>query len=234
MERRSWLAGLVLLAVLLAGCQKKVSRDPGRPEVYLQVFLDRSWSTEEKYLGGREQFNKDGMAITQAIVKPILTRHDNVRVDVSDFVRDQSLLFSCMEDKWERVASKLRRAINAPAYPTSEESKTLFSSLIYTLNQRARQVAPGTKIVVLVLTDGRPDEEYGAITAAAQAYSASGSCPMTLVIAPVQPDLQHRWRENLSDALAPLTGAGVTSYIVNSDDYNTAAKAVRVALGGAR
>jgi hypothetical protein len=145
---------------------------------------------------------------------------DGVYVEARAFVREEVTLFSLTANKWEQIRCALKREISATPYDRSEANKTLFSSLLCSINKSCMR-QKDRDFYVLVLTDGHPDEPFSAIRASALEFAKNHPDNMkSLLIAPVHPDMRYRWREKLADALSPL---GESAQIANAQDYCVAA-----------
>lgn len=230
-----FLAMFCMLAICLfsSGCGKHSGNNQATTtktrDIVLLVFVDRSGSIKEYQHGGLDGIRKDYEKITQGFVKPILQKRDNVSVEARAFVRNEVILFEKKVDKWEQIRTSLQNEIKAEPYSTGEASKTLFSDVIGGIHDQCKQ-QPDNDFYVLILSDGHPDEPFKAIRAAADKFAADNPGNLkALLIAPVQPDMKMRWRENLSQSITPL---GACAFVCNDNDFRTAAESTQKTLGG--
>jgi len=214
------VGGVLLLvlvgAFLTVGCGRKTGVSPR--QVTVLVYIDQSQSIVGYQHGGLAGIHEDYRLVNQAFLMGILQRVDTAEIEVHAFARNDSILFGPLTvEKWEQVRGPLGEDIARPPYPESEQAKTLFSSLVENIG-KACASRRSRDFYVLVLTDGHPDEPIAAIKAAALACRRPTNLKY-LLIASVEPDMVHRWRESLQGALAPW-GPGVA--VVNHLDYQQA------------
>jgi hypothetical protein len=232
MKRKIGLFALALACVVLAGCGSK----PNQPaktarEIEILVIIDRSASINSYDDGGLKGIQRDYMCVCQGYMKKILQLRDGVHVEARAFVRDEVILFSVTVNKWEQVRSSIKKEIDAAPYKKVDANKTLFSSLLFNVHDLCKK-QQNKDFYVLVLTDGHPDESFKQIKAAALKFASDDPGNLkSLLIAPVQPDMKHRWREKLAESLSPL---GESTEVANAQDYCVAAAKSIKTLEGVR
>jgi hypothetical protein len=211
------IAGLILVTAFSLFAMKGSSKNVGaattkEKPIAILVMLDRSGSTNDNGMG--PAYQSACRKISQHFVKPIVTEQDSTDMEICEFVTQEGILSSFKVNKWEQVRGRLAKMIDAPPYTKDQLSETKFSLLLAgKINAFCREHS-GQRNVIILLTDGKPDEKHTLIREAAQKLADSGNSPACVIIGPVEPDLIHRWRENLQESLSPLKNV----LIVNGED----------------
>ncbi|MFA7253760.1 MAG: hypothetical protein WC107_04340 [Patescibacteria group bacterium] len=211
----------VFICLIGSGCNKNTRSNQAATtearDITLLVYVDRSESIMS-YPGGLDAIRNDYKSIAQGFLKPILQRRDGVIVEARAFVCEDVILFDKKVDKWEQIRKSINDEIDKDPYPAGEVSKTLFSNLLVRLQKECKQRS-SQDVYVLVLTDGHPDEPFKAISDAAKELAKDDTGNLkALVVAPVAADMKRRWRENLIEALSPIS----CSTVANAEDFRTA------------
>jgi hypothetical protein len=215
---------LIVTPILLGGSGCSYSSTEAKPDLglTLKVFIDRSGSTTG-YPGGYEKIQSDYQDIGNQYATGVMVKSKHVHVTISDFVRNTSNKFDSYADSYEEISGPLSDAINSPPFSKDVASETRFSDLIRAIGQECRD-NPHQQFLVLVLTDGHPDDTFKEIAEAAKSFKGKVPNLKSLLIAPVAPDMKYRWADKLRSSLAPL---GSMVQIKNAEDYQGAVDALK-------
>jgi len=225
------LVAILVAAAMLTGCDGRHAVSKKTRDTVLLVYIDRSSSICSYSDGGLKGIQCSYKTVAEKYIRPIMLARDGVQVEIRAFVRQDVVLVSKKVDIWEKIRGSLNGEIKKAPYPQSETNKTLFSELIRGLNYRC-QSERGKDFYVLILSDGHPDESFEDIAAASAGFGAYKLTNMRcLLIAPVAPDMNRRWREKMTEAVN-LMGPDV--FVSNATDYQPAVERVKEALGGAK
>lgn len=219
---------IALISVFGVGCGKsdgsKQAATTKAREIAILVYVDRSQSIEG-YPGGLKAIQSVYGEIGQRYSKAILTKRDGVEYQICDFVQNKQSLYGPRKiDKWEQVSKTFYSVVRAKPYPAGEQSKTMFSTLIDDIRIHCKE-NQGKDYFVVVLSDGHPDDSYGQIKESADAFAKDKLTNLkSLLVAPVQPDMQKLWRDKLQDALSPI---GDSVIVGNNSDYKGATDRIK-------
>lgn len=238
------LCGCLLVSFGTIGCNQQGSNHqattatpgvtPPKPKVAVMIELDLSGSITS-YPGGLKAIEEDYQKIAQAYVKAIVSEEDVTHIEIHAFVKSQETLFSGDVEKWEDIREKIHNFIHRPTFPATTVNETRYSDMLDSLHVYC--VTHDQHVCALVLSDGHPDDtgpkgDWAPIKDSVAAFALDPKYKgnlVSLLVAPVAEDMENRWRDKMTEALAPLKGAAVTG---GNDYADACAAALNTVKGG--